>query len=99
MKIPFLQHPNALIEPCLFADNSSKDYEIVYRAAVQATSLSALDRRPAGDYITAVQGIGPGWERLARWRSGYATDCKSGYAGSIPARASIPLEKSETKIF
>ena len=27
---------------------------------------------------------------MARWRSGYAEDCKSLYAGSIPARASIP---------
>ena len=26
----------------------------------------------------------------ARWRSGYAEDCKSLHAGSIPARASIP---------
>jgi hypothetical protein len=27
----------------------------------------------------------------ARWRSGYAEDCKSLHAGSIPARASILL--------
>ena len=26
---------------------------------------------------------------LARWQSGYATDCNSVYVGSIPARASI----------
>ena len=26
---------------------------------------------------------------MARWQSGYAADCKSVYAGSIPARASI----------
>ncbi len=28
---------------------------------------------------------------LARWQNGYAEDCKSLYAGSIPARASIYL--------
>ena len=28
----------------------------------------------------------------ARWRSGYAEDCKSLHAGSIPARASIPQQ-------
>ena len=28
---------------------------------------------------------------MARWRSGDAADCKSVYAGSIPARASIFL--------
>lgn len=26
---------------------------------------------------------------MARWQNGYAEDCKSLYAGSIPARASI----------
>jgi hypothetical protein len=26
---------------------------------------------------------------LARWQNGYVADCKSVYAGSIPARASI----------
>ena len=30
----------------------------------------------------------------ARWRSGYAEDCKSLHAGSIPARASTPLDFS-----
>ena len=31
----------------------------------------------------------------ARWRSGYAEDCKSLHAGSIPARASNHLEMSD----
>gem|GEM_PF-2138303 len=28
---------------------------------------------------------------MARWQNGYVADCKSVYAGSIPARASIDL--------
>ncbi len=28
---------------------------------------------------------------MARWQSGHAEVCKTSYAGSIPARASIPL--------
>ena len=31
------------------------------------------------------------FSRLATWRSGYAADCKSVYAGSIPAVASTGL--------
>ncbi len=32
----------------------------------------------------------PSWI-LARWQNGYVADCKSVYAGSIPARASITM--------
>lgn len=28
-------------------------------------------------------------KKMARWQNGYVADCKSVYAGSIPARASI----------
>ena len=34
-------------------------------------------------------------EGSARWRSGDAADCKSVYAGSIPARASTPFSDCE----
>ena len=30
--------------------------------------------------------------KMARWQNGYAEDCKSLYAGSIPARASTFLK-------
>ena len=33
--------------------------------------------------------IAPPAPRAAWWQSGYAADCKSAYAGSIPAQASI----------
>ena len=36
---------------------------------------------------------------MARWRSGYAEDCKSLYAGSIPVRASILIRFKSFIIF
>ena len=35
---------------------------------------------------------------MARWQNGYAEDCKSLYAGSIPARASIRFSKAITRL-
>ena len=32
------------------------------------------------------------FKKLAGWQSGHAADCKSVYAGSIPASASISIE-------
>ncbi len=35
---------------------------------------------------------------VARWRSGYAEDCKSLHAGSIPARASTHIRKVKSPL-
>src|SRR5262245_34568548 len=43
-----------------------------------------------GSYI-GMADLSP-FSRLATWRSGYAADCKSVYAGSIPAVASTRSE-------
>src|SRR5690606_33858916 len=49
-----------------------------------------VDSRRKADHLP---GLTDGQRRsAARWRSGYAEDCKSLHAGSIPARASIPYQ-------
>ncbi len=45
----------------------------------------------AGFHIKKMLSRSPLVAKVARWQSGHAEDCKSLYAGSIPARASIIL--------